>query len=510
MKKGIVVALAMLFLSAIPASADAQPVFRIESGEVACGETVEIPISLTGSGSVASFTLDIQYDSMALQPVRVTGTQLLAGQITSNLRYRDNALRIVYASDRNIGATGEVLTLTMRANANQRGGTTVALNGSIGYIGNQELESISGTVEQGSVRISLNPSYDASAERTIQVSGATTTGRAEVELSVSAQSALDACSGSFTVSYDDALDVVQCEKGSLLKDMIVMVNPESGKKQIKVNFMGTTPLSGAGELLRIRLQPRSEAAGTYQVSVREAFFYQLDEMPIPVRLLAGTVEIKEQGRGSAAQTAEVSPGTAGTEPEKDAAPQQAAWENPFSDISPLEWYYDNVRFVMENGLMKGVSDTEFSPNRALTRAALVTVLYRNEKEPETEGTTPFADVKLDAYYAEAVAWACKNGIIHGVSETQFSPDESITREQIAAIMYRYAQYKSYDVSAAEQADLADYRDAGGISDYAKDSMQYMVASGLIRGTSADTLSPLNHATRAEIAAILQRFIEANA
>lgn len=185
------------------------------------------------------------------------------------------------------------------------------------------------------------------------------------------------------------------------------------------------------------------------------------------------------------------------------------WQNPFEDVKAENWFYDDVRFVNENGLMKGVSEKLFAPNGNVTRAMLVTVLYRNEGEPAINRSIPFADVDLGAYYGSAVIWAKQNGIVNGVSETEFAPDDNITREQIAAIMHRYAQYKGYDVSVGENTNILSYDDFDSISEYAIASMQWAVGSGMIKGRTESTLNPLDNATRAEIAAILHRFIEAN-
>lgn len=181
----------------------------------------------------------------------------------------------------------------------------------------------------------------------------------------------------------------------------------------------------------------------------------------------------------------------------------------FNDLDVSAWYHLDVDYVLKNGIMKGTSTDEFSPNGALTRAMLVTVLYRTEGEPEITGVSTFEDVESGAYYEKAVSWAQANGIVNGYSDTEFCPDENIIREQIAAIMYRYAQYKGYDVSVGENTNILSYDDAEMISEYAIPSVQYAVGSGLMKGNTETTLNPQNNATRAEIAAILHRFIEAN-
>ncbi|MBE7055515.1 MAG: S-layer homology domain-containing protein, partial [Ruminococcaceae bacterium] len=135
------------------------------------------------------------------------------------------------------------------------------------------------------------------------------------------------------------------------------------------------------------------------------------------------------------------------------------------------------------------------------------VLYRTEGEPATNRSIPFADVEMDSWYANAVTWAQQNGIINGVSETQFSPNDNITREQIAAIMYRYAKLKGMDAVTLEEN--LHFADANEISEYAVSAMNWAVGTGLMKGKSTTTINPKDNATRAEIAAILQRFMEAN-
>ena len=179
----------------------------------------------------------------------------------------------------------------------------------------------------------------------------------------------------------------------------------------------------------------------------------------------------------------------------------------FSDVTEDDWFYENVKFVVENKLMNGVSETEFAPNATLTRAMLVTVLYRNAGEPAVNKSIPFEDVDMGAWYANAVLWAKQNNIVNGITENEFAPDSNITREQIAAIMFRYAQYNGMEAVTLEEN--LHFTDADEISEYAVSAMNWAVGTGLINGKSATTLNPKDNATRAEIAAILQRFIEAN-
>lgn len=198
-----------------------------------------------------------------------------------------------------------------------------------------------------------------------------------------------------------------------------------------------------------------------------------------------------------------------TEKEKPVTSVAEEKKEGFADVAENDWFFENVKYVTENGLMNGTSEDKFVPDDSLTRAMLVTVLYRAEGQPEVNKSVPFADVTADSYYASAVIWAQQNGIVSGVSENEFAPDENITREQIATIIYRYAKLKEYDVSVGENTNILSYTDFDEIAEYAISAVQYAVGSGLMKGKTEGTLNPKDNATRAEIAAILQRFIEEN-
>ena len=177
---------------------------------------------------------------------------------------------------------------------------------------------------------------------------------------------------------------------------------------------------------------------------------------------------------------------------------------PFTDVTTADWFYNDVLFVYDEGLFAGTSDTTFSPNAAMTRAMLVTVLYRLEGEPAVSGRSGFSDVTFNSYYEDAVTWAADNGIVTGTSTTTFSPNANVTREQMAAILYRYAQYKKYNTAAS--SSLNGFADYATVSGYAVTPMQWAVAEKLVNG-SAGKLMPTGNATRAQVAAILHRFVE---
>ena len=178
---------------------------------------------------------------------------------------------------------------------------------------------------------------------------------------------------------------------------------------------------------------------------------------------------------------------------------------PFIDVHEGDWFYENVGYVYENGLMNGVSETLFEPNGTVTRGMIVTILHRLEGEPESDYDMPFTDVAEQQWYAGAVRWAAGEGIVTGVSATEFAPDAPITREQFAAILWRYAQSKGYDVSAS--ADLTGFLDYGQISEYALPALQWAVGAGVMSGRGDGILAPQGTATRAEAAAMLMRFVE---
>ena len=179
--------------------------------------------------------------------------------------------------------------------------------------------------------------------------------------------------------------------------------------------------------------------------------------------------------------------------------------NPFTDVSEKDWFYGDVMFVYENGLMLGTSKTLFSPHGTATRGMMATILWRMEGSPAPKGKNSFTDVEAGKWYADAITWTAENGIFAGYGKDKFGPDDPITREQLAAIFYRYADYKGYDLTV--KGNLDKFKDADKITDYAKTAMQWAFGSGLVNGKSGNLLDPQGTATRAEIAAMLHRFIE---
>ena len=181
---------------------------------------------------------------------------------------------------------------------------------------------------------------------------------------------------------------------------------------------------------------------------------------------------------------------------------QSNEEMLYYDVHKDDWFSEDVRFVFEKGLMSGTDETIFSPNKTMTRAMVVTVLWRLEGQPTGDNIT-FDDVKSDAYYYNAVAWAAENKIVSGYNENTFGSDDDVTREQLATIFYRFAGHKGYDIS--KKADLSKFSDIDTISDYAVNAVEWTIANGIISGTSENTISPQGNALRCQVAAILKRF-----
>ena len=176
---------------------------------------------------------------------------------------------------------------------------------------------------------------------------------------------------------------------------------------------------------------------------------------------------------------------------------------PFTDVNDNDWFFDVVRYVYEQGLMTGTSDTEFSPNLTTTRGMIVSILNRLEDGPTAEAAG-FTDVADGDWYADAVNWAASEGIVAGYEDNTFRPNDPITREQLAAMLMNYAAWKGEDVSVC--ADLSGYNDAASVSSWAAETVQWAVAEGLISGMPGNLLEPQGSATRAQVAAILQRFL----
>ncbi len=183
--------------------------------------------------------------------------------------------------------------------------------------------------------------------------------------------------------------------------------------------------------------------------------------------------------------------------------------NPFTDTQNTAWYHDGVHFCLDNKLMIGFSDDSFSPDRDVTRAQVVTILWRIKGQPVVNYAMPFSDIFDGLWYTEAVRWAASNGIVTGYDDAHFGANEAITREQFAAILWRYSKFCGYDVSVGEDTNILDYEDATSISSYAIPAIQWACGSSVISGVSELKLEPKGVTTRAQAACMIQRFLTEN-
>ena len=178
-------------------------------------------------------------------------------------------------------------------------------------------------------------------------------------------------------------------------------------------------------------------------------------------------------------------------------------ESPYGDVNPSDWFYAAVLYTYEQGIMTGMGDGLFSPKSNLTRGMIAQVLYNMEGEPQYQESAGFSDVSENDWYFEAVSWAAQNALVEGYGDGLFGPQDDVTREQMALLLYRYAQYKGYDTSAV--GSLEPFPDGDSVSSWAAEAMAWAVGSGLMLGDENNALNPSGTATRAEVAQLLTRF-----
>lgn len=286
--------------------------------------------------------------------------------------------------------------------------------------------------------------------------------------------------GSVTIVHDGSNgDLVEKIAGDRVYMNGMLVNYDSeqvvGTFQLKV--VGT---SGSGKV-------ESTAAKAYKTD-NSAYTIEQNDLTVSI-----------EGSSKPDDGDQDNNGQSGTNTDTEKDPQSTL---PFTDVRTTSWFYGDVKYVYENGLMNGVSAVQFNPNGTLTRGMIVTILHRMDGVPDYSYTAVFKDVVKGQWYTEAVEWAADNGIVTGYTADTFGPNDPVTREQLTTILYRYASYKNYDVSA--NSGLTGYADYATVSSYAANGMQWAVAEGLVNGSDGKLL-PKSSATRAQVAAIIHRF-----
>ena len=230
--------------------------------------------------------------------------------------------------------------------------------------------------------------------------------------------------------------------------------------------------------------------------------YKLDTLTVTDKN-GNELKLTDKGNGKYTFTMPASAVTVEASFTKDDTPVDTGL--PFTDVKADDWFYEAVKYVYDNKLMDGTSSTTFAPFMTTNRAMVVTILWRLEGQPETDATLSFTDVESGVWYTEAVHWAAAEGIVKGYSDTVFAPNDTVTREQLATILYRYAEYKEYDVSA--RGDLTTFTDGAKTSSWAAEAMEWAVGSKLLSGKGGNVLDPTGTATRAEVAQIFTNFAQ---
>ena len=324
--------------------------------------------------------------------------------------------------------------------------------------------------------------------------------------------------GSFNVVYDNTTcTFVDYEESEALQESLYIVNPEYAENKIRVTIASGEALANDAPIIVFRFSTSDGATAMISVeNVRLSdengniiiFDNEDTEQPTEIETEPTAEEEtkpKRKPSGGSSRNEKI-------ENETQAEPETVTEENfevellQYSDISLSDWYYEAVKYVTENDIMNGVGDDLFAPNEEVTRAMLVTIIYRVDGNA-SDGKAEFTDVMPDAWYSSAVAWAAKNKIVNGIGDGLFAPETYITREQIAVMLYNYAEYKGYDVS--QKGELSSFTDADEVSAWAKPQVEWAVGSGIMNGKLGMKLDAKGNATRAEIATVVKRFIQLN-
>ena len=420
--------------------------------ETVSGENIEIELKATDSTGVIAMLCEIEFDAEFLEILRYDDAKLIGGTLTA--KTDESPLKLFWMdalATENTLVNGTLGTFTFKAK--KAGKTEINVNYIEAYTKDGDLVPFENAVTHVNIKESDTPIVEAK-EYTIKATAG--------------------ANGKINPSGE-----IKATEG---KQLLFIFTPDSGYKVNDVKVDGAS-LGAVLEYTYDSVNADSEIEVTFE----------------KIRSSGGS----SGGSSSSGKSDEETIEKPSEETTTKEEPVKTEWINPFSDVKTDDWYYEYVKYINEKELMKGISETEFAPNNTVTRAMFVTVLYRLEKEP-TGAKADFADVPEGTYYENAVGWAVQNGIVNGVSETEFAPDNTITREQMATIIHRYMKFKGLDMSVSENVDVTSYEDFENISDYAKEAFRFACSNGIISGTSKTTLAPKESLTRAQMAAIFQR------
>ena len=457
-----VLLLALLTGMAFPALAAASVTLSVADVQAYPGDSVVVNVSLNGVTSGLQITLE--YDSAVLTPEKIVkGPQCPSGwmDVSSN-------------------------DLTM--------GRFIAASGSL------KNEAIDGVVVQYTYKV--NPSAAL--------------GKSSLSVVTAIMSDVGADFGA-TVSSHGSVTVVSSATGPAVNSVTITPKTADVKKGSECQFSATVnALGGAASTVNWTVNSAVstiDPTGKLAVAAGET----LNELEITAtstfdNTKSDTAKVTVKPAGDTDNTggpsgSSGSSGSGGEDIGDTTTPGSALF--PFTDVKENDWFYGDVYYMWENNLMNGTSSTLFSPNSPLTRGMVVTVLYRMESEPDvTELDNPFSDVAAGKYYTNAVIWAADNEIVRGYGNGTYLPDRNVTREEIAAILYRYEQYTEKIPPTDPDTEERVFADAGNISDYAKEPVKALVMQGIINGKPDNKFDPKGNATRAEYAAMLHRYMDA--
>ena len=373
----------------------------------------------------------------------------------------DASANVISAADALFSGTVAELNAQSEAFAAQLDSTLTSFNANAGSSASTSAGTLSVTPGQGD---SKTVTLDLNAENS--TNGKLTIGYDTDVLTLTAVEPTDAALNSFVTAEDGTVTFAYANKTAVNGKLATLTFSYDASTAPKTTVATVTTLEEGGS--------QKEIAQNVTLTLK-------DEVVVPIG------------------PSEPSKPSTPTEPEKP--------EFPFKDVTTDHPFYEDIKYVYEKGLMQGVSEDIFQSATTTTRGMIATILYRMEGEPAVKNASSFRDVADGMYYTKAVAWAAANGIVNGYADGTFQPDQTISREQMAAILYRYAQYKGCDVSVGEDTNILSYTDATQVAEYAIPAFQWAVGAGIINGTTATTLSPKGSATRGQVAAILHRYCE---
>ena len=456
----------MIFQTVYVASADAPKVSVEVPNGVIPGDTISVRISLDSNPGLAGLQLEIAYDSNVLRlehPDRVTRGSALSSLMFGGVNaetYQNNPFKVSWVGAANDRSDGVILNIQFTVLSNAKSGASPI---TVSYVPNNTRNQNGSLIELNTVNGSvIVMGADTPNTQVITVSagvGGSVSGGGVYDQGTAVTLIATPNTGySFDGWYENNVKIVSAEL------TYTFVSSSDRSLEARFNPIGGNVPPLGDSTSQSSEDPLSQTSGGSQVS-----------------------KVSETDVNSAEM------------------PQSGYWSNPFNDVNPSDWFYDAVRFAFTTKLMKGMSDTMFSPGLDMSRAMLVTVLYRLEGEPTVSGNPSFTDVKSGEWYTNAIIWASQNSIVFGYSSEVFGLNDSVTREQVVSILYRYAGFKQKDVSAS--TDLSGFSDLSDVSEWALSAMKWAVEEKIIQGRTDLAIEPQGTATRAEVATILKRYIE---